>query len=230
MEANETLSRRAYIDLRSDIMYGRLRPNSKLKLDELGKRYQVGTTPIREALHLLSSEGMVQHAEQKGFRVSSLSLSEYADILEIRCWFEERALRTSIEHGCEKWEDALVLSQYHLAKTPRWLNCEQGQEANIKWEISHQNFHAALISACPSSILLKYCAELYNQNSRYCFISHIESDPKRNKRNIRDEHAEIAEAALARNADLACELLLAHYRNSGEILLKKLDIENDDLA
>lgn len=227
MDANETLSRRAYFDLRSDIIFGRLKPDSRLKLGALGKRYRVGTTPIREALHLLSSEGMVRHTDQRGFRVSGLSLSEYTDILETRCWFEERALRNSIENGDAAWEDEIVLSEYRLSQTARTIDSENGEVMNPEWEMNHQRFHMALIAACDSPILLKYCAELCDQNSRYCFIAYISSD-------IRPsgsvDHAKIAQAALKRDADLACQLLIAHYRKAGEVLKSSLQSAVDSCA
>jgi len=89
----ETLTSRAYASVRRDIIEGRLKPGSKLKIEELRDRYDVGASPIRESLSLLSSDGLVDRIEQRGFRVADISHEEFADILKVRCWLEDRALR-----------------------------------------------------------------------------------------------------------------------------------------
>ena len=89
----ESITSRAYAQLRSDIMSGRLEPGRKLKIEELRKLYDVGTSPIREALSLLTSDKFVERIDQRGFRVATVSLSDFDELLKTRCWLEERALR-----------------------------------------------------------------------------------------------------------------------------------------
>jgi len=72
-----------------------------------------------------------------------------------------------------------------------------------------------LISACGSSMLLKFCAQLYDQNVRYRQLSGKKAYPTRD---ITAEHGAICDAALARDGDLAAELLVAHYNRTGNFL------------
>lgn len=217
--AGETLTSRAYACVRRDIIEGRLLPGAKLKIDELRERYDTGASPIREALSLLSSDGLVDRIEQRGFRVADISKDEFADILKVRCWLEERALREAIANGDAIWEEGLVLAAFRLSKEPRSTGVGDSFVANSKWEMRHKDFHAALISACKSPILLDYCDQLYDQNVRYRNLAGARSYPDRNPA---EEHEAILNATLERNADAAVTELLNHYRKTGAFLADML--------
>ena len=217
--APESLTRRIYARLRADIIAGRLEPDRKLKIEELRKSYGVGASPIREALSHLASDHLVERLDQRGFRVAGVSAAEFDDLFKTRCWLEERALRESIAHGGSDWEERVVLAAYRLDSVPRSESADQFIP-NSEWEILHRAFHGALISACGSAILLRFCDQLYDQNIRYRILSNLSEYPKRNKI---AEHEGIKEAALARDADLAVERLLAHYSHTGSYLVGRFD-------
>ncbi|MGI9492376.1 MAG: GntR family transcriptional regulator, partial [Geminicoccaceae bacterium] len=61
-------------------------------MDELRQAYGSGSSPIREALSLLTSDGLVERVDQRGFRVSLVSAETFDELLTTRCWLEERAL------------------------------------------------------------------------------------------------------------------------------------------
>ncbi|HBV62060.1 MAG TPA: hypothetical protein DEF45_03460, partial [Rhodopirellula sp.] len=63
-----SMTSRAYGQMKKDIISGRLRPGQKLKIDELRQVYDAGTSPIREALSLLTSDYFVDRIDQRGFR------------------------------------------------------------------------------------------------------------------------------------------------------------------
>lgn len=217
--SGETLTSRAYANVRRDIIEGRLAPGSKLKIEELRDRYDTGASPIREALSLLSSDGLVDRIEQRGFRVANISHDEFADILKVRCWLEERALRESIMHGDAAWEEALVLAAFRLSKEARSTGNDGNFVANAEWEVRHKAFHAALIAACGSPTLLGYCDQLYDQNVRYRNLAGAVSYPDRDPA---QEHEAILEVTLKRDADAAVILLLKHYQNTGAFLVDAL--------
>ena len=54
-----------YDRARSDILTGVLEPGQKLKIDELRQAYGSGSSPIREALSLLTSDGLVERVDQR---------------------------------------------------------------------------------------------------------------------------------------------------------------------
>ncbi|MEL6297929.1 MAG: GntR family transcriptional regulator [Pseudomonadota bacterium] len=213
--ASETLTSRAYALMRTDIIKGRLKPAAKLKIEELREFYGIGASPIREALSLLSSDGLVERIDQRGFRVANISRDEFTDILRVRCWLEERALRESIQYGDAGWEEELVLVGYRIDKEPRSTGSGKRFVANEAWEVLHKRLHMSLISACRSPILLAYCDQLYDKNVRYRNLS-VQTASK--ARDVGPEHASIIEAALARDAETAVKRLIAHYQRTGSIL------------
>lgn len=204
--------------IRADILSGAWAPGTKLKIGDLCARYTVGATPVREALSLLTSDTLVDRVDQRGFRVAVISKAEFGEVLKTRCWLEERALREAIARGGQAWEDALVLAHHHLARCPRSRENE-GFGVSPEWEVRHKAFHMALIAACGSSILLRYCDQLYDQNIRYRMIAGVSAYPSRQ---INDEHQAILNATLDRQSDDAVDLLVAHYERTGRFLEERL--------
>jgi len=213
----ESITQRVYLTLRRDILSGKLQPGVKLKVEQLRKDYGVGTSPLREAMSLLTSDFLVERIDQKGFRVSEVSHVEYDELLKTRCWLEERALRESINNGDDQWDEQLILANYRLSRIPRF-----GDDlvANADWEIAHKTFHNTLISLCGSSMLVKYCGQLYDQNIRYRQLCVSTAYPDRD---ITEEHSTICDAVIAKDADLAVQLLLSHYQATGVLVTSELD-------
>lgn len=216
---------RTYDRLRADILSGTLAPGTKLKIEDLRQRLGTGASPIREALSLLTSDHLVERLDQRGFRVAHVSEANFAELLKTRAWLEERALRESIAAGDREWEESVVLAHYHLLRTPRTPADEEqaphaAPRSSVEWERCHRAFHFALLSACGSQILLRFCNQLYDQNIRYRFLSSRMAYPKRD---INREHSAIMRAALDRDADAAVEALLSHYRRTGEFLSAGMD-------
>ncbi|WP_158773554.1 GntR family transcriptional regulator [Cobetia sp. L2A1] len=216
--SSESMTNRVYHLLRNDIICGALPPGEKLKIEGLRKRYDVGASPIREALSLLTSEHFVERLDQRGFRVSQVSLKELDELLKTRCWLEERALRESITNGDKHWEEQIVLATYRLTRLPRSATSDHF-ETNADWERQHRVYHMTILSACGSSILLKLCELLYDQNYRYRQLSGVVAYPTRD---IKVEHEELSDAILARDADLAVSLMLSHYNHTGDYLKESL--------
>jgi GntR family carbon starvation induced transcriptional regulator len=216
--SKETLTTQVYLQLRQDILAGMLPPGGKLRIEELSRSYGSGSSPVREALHLLSSEGLVERLEQRGFRVRPVSEAEFWDLLQMRCWMEERALRESIERGGDDWEEAIVLSLYRLERVNRTTSDGAGY-FDAEWERRHKRFHMSLIAAASSPTLIRYCDQLYDLNIRYRQIALQTSGSERAPR---FEHEAIMEAALARDADTAGQRLVSHYRLTAGYLRKAL--------
>ncbi len=210
-----TVTMQLYHRLREDIIRGALAPGQKLKIDELCRSYEVGSSPLREALNLLTSFGFVERLEQRGFQVKPISADEYDDIVRCRCWIEERALREAIAHGDGAWEEDVTLALFRLDRAARVRHAAIDPE----WEKLHHAFHMTLLAPCGSSILMEYCEHLFTQSIRYRQIAGL---LELSVRDPQAEHAEIAKAVLERDADAAVALLCAHYRRTQDALKAKL--------
>jgi len=203
------------------IIQGELLPGVKLKIDNLRKDLGVGASPVREALSLLTSDHLVERMDQRGFKVSNLSADGFSDLLKTRCWLEELALRESIKSKDTAWEEQLVLVHYRLKKEQRYLD---DNSQNPEWEVRHKDFHMALLSACGSTILIKMCDQLYDQNIRYRNAAKQISYPKRDSSS---EHDEIVKYVLDHNVEAAVEELLSHYKTTGDFLSLNFNQEGE---
>ncbi len=211
----ETLASMVYHRLLQDILKGHLEPGSKLRLQALKEQYEVGNSPLREALNRLSANRMVVREENKGFRVSPTSSAELMELVRTRCWLEEIALRESIVSGDETWEEEVVLAYHRLSRAPRPVD-EESFNTKPEWEALHHQYHLALISACNSSLLLGYCAQLHEQALRYRNLTAVVAYRERHEH---DEHEAIRDATLNRDADLAVKLLIAHFKVTADIVM-----------
>ena len=209
-------TQRVYEQLRQQIVQGAIAPGEKLKIDNLKSLLQVGASPIREALSLLTSDQLVERIDQRGFRAAAASQEHFREILMLRCQLDDIALRKSINAGDTEWEEQLVLAHHRLSQADR--------TDTHRWEQLHKAFHIALLQACGSPILLKFCDQLYDLNIRYRFLAG--QSLQYGKRNVEREHAEILDAVLNRDADLAAKKLLEHYQRTGDFLADQVFVMN----
>ena len=203
----ETLASSVYELLRADILKGRLKPGSKLRLQHLGRDYGVGNSPLREALNRLTSNGLVTREENKGFRVSTASTDELLELIRTRCWLEETALRESIACGDADWEERVVIAFHRLSKLENNIDGPHTQRTT-EWEQAHVDYHLALLSACRSNILIDFCRQLHERTLRYRSLVEVVE-----YRDIHEcnEHRKIQDAVLERDVETAVEMLHAHY-------------------
>lgn len=215
LASSATRATNLYDQLRSDLLAGHHEPGSKLAIEALCALYDTSQTPLREALNRLTTDGLVQRREQRGFAVAEISAADLDEITRTRCWLEEIALRQSIAARSTAWEEALVLAHHRLSRTPRSLR-EDRFEDNPEWEPLHRAFHRALISACGSRWLLAFCEQLADQHHRYRRLS---APRAFHKRGVKNEHQALLDAALAGEADKAVLLLKAHFERTAKVIL-----------
>jgi DNA-binding GntR family transcriptional regulator len=215
-----TVASHLYDLIRADLLAGAFVPGSKLAIDAVATRYASGQTPVREALNRLTSEGLVQRLDQRGFAVAGVTAIDLLEITKTRCWLEEIGLRESIVHRTPAWEEQLVLANHRLLRTPRSLSAEVFDD-NPEWEPLHRAFHSALIGNCGSSWLIRFCEQLADQLYRYRQLSVKRVFPNRHER---DEHRDIVEASIAGDADAAVALLKAHYERTAAMIRDDPDL------
>lgn len=202
-------------DLRSRIQDCVLMPGDRLKFDELASHYGASVSSLREALIALEAEEAVVSAKNRGFQVAPVSVTDLLDITELRVDLERRAMRLSIEHGNETWEANLLSSWHLLSKTQATRGSADTMDP--LWTERHRDFHATLLSACPSERNRSFCAHLFHLAQRYQRLS-VRYRVGSSSRGF-DEHGEIVRSALARDADNACHLVETHIRSTTQSIL-----------
>jgi DNA-binding GntR family transcriptional regulator len=79
--------------IRQAIIHGRVAPGQRLKEEELAQQLGLSRTPIREALLVLQSEGLVETAPNRGATVRAYDIPDLEDIYELRALLEGQAAR-----------------------------------------------------------------------------------------------------------------------------------------
>ena len=122
----QTLHARVLTQMRADILDCRLMPNERLRLEAFRERYQVGWSPIREALMRLEAEGLVRLEQNKGFRVAGVSRESLLDLMQSRIELESIVLRWSIANGGVEWEADLVAAFHRLSRHSKLRRSQPG--------------------------------------------------------------------------------------------------------
>jgi DNA-binding GntR family transcriptional regulator len=209
-----TLATTIYARLKADILTTRLAPGRKLQSRFLMEQYNVGQTPLREALNRLTTEEFVVGMEQRGFYVKEVSREELQELTKTRCWVEGLALRESMQNATQAWEEALLVAHHRLDRTPRSLLPDTFED-NPDWEKVHRAFHATLIGLCGSRPLLGFCEQLADRLYRYRMMSIAKAYPARK---VGAEHRDILQAVLAKDVEQAVRLLQQHYQRTAEVI------------
>ncbi|MFB4159252.1 GntR family transcriptional regulator [Geomicrobium sp. JSM 1781026] len=84
------------------IMSGDLKPGDKLVEKDYADEYGISRAPIRDALYLLTAEGLVEKEARKGAVVRTYSFEEIKDILEVRNFLEHLAMERIEERGIDQ--------------------------------------------------------------------------------------------------------------------------------
>jgi DNA-binding GntR family transcriptional regulator len=213
--APRSLTERLYLALRTEILSGRFAPGQRLRPGELAQGNGVSLNVAREALNRLSGEGLVEASPQLGFAVVQLSAGDLEDLTALRALVESSAIRTSVEQGSLAWETELVAAHHRLAGTPM-TRPDRSDELTTEWMQAHNDFHAATMSACGNHRLIALTAALGESAAIY---RHWSQAYDHGRRDIAGEHRAIFEAALARDAELACRLHCEHIQRTADIVL-----------
>jgi DNA-binding GntR family transcriptional regulator len=209
-----TLTSAIHARLRADLLACRYRPGEKLLIAPLAKRFRVSLALMREALSRLMADGLVVAEDQRGFRVSPLSLADLHDMTHTRIELECLALRRSMLRGDAAWQAALERAWATLCSVP-YTTAEDPGRHHEAWSAAHGKFHAALVSACGLDWLLRFRVTLFERSERYRRLGRALGDQGRD---TAGEHRLIFEATAARDVEAAVALLAQHLQRTADAI------------
>ncbi|MEK1896048.1 MAG: GntR family transcriptional regulator [Rhizobium sp.] len=213
--ADETVAESGYRQIRSDIIFGRLAPGQKLKLENLKGTYETSVSTLREILNRLTSEGLVVAEGQRGFEVARVSVADLKEIAALRLLLEEHALEQSFEQGDVEWEARLVSAHYKLARMEEVMASGDTSKAE-DWKRYDWEFHQALISACGSRLLMETHSAVFDKYLRYQMVALSYRGGV-----AEQEHRQLLEVALQRDSKTAKKILQRHIQGGVEHALGK---------
>ena len=218
--SDKTLADRALRLLRDDILAARLAPAERLRIVELQRRYDLGISPIREALLRLIGEGFVVAEGQRGFAVASVSLEELHDLTRARIHLGAVLITQAIALGDAQWEANLVAAFHMLSRAPLPTSHED-LAATAHWNACHRAFHDALVAGCGSPWLLRMHTQMAEHAERYRHIRMFHSVANAQLvRSIHDEHEALMRAVIERDVTRAVALMQSHLNNTANAVAR----------
>jgi DNA-binding GntR family transcriptional regulator len=211
-------SERVYTALRTSLLHGEVAPGQPLRPQELADRHGVSLAVAREALLRLVGEGLADRLPNRGFAVPALDAERWQQLAVARAVMEPAMLRMSIERADLDWEVRVRAAHHRLAGTPTHDSPDDAHFSDA-WSAAHRDFHRTLLEACGNDVLLDVFDRLWTTGE----LARRWSGNLAPVRNAVGEHRALEEAALARDADLAVELLTRHLLGTARALVRDQD-------
>jgi DNA-binding GntR family transcriptional regulator len=198
--------------LRDFIVEGALAPGARIAERQLCESLGVSRTPLREALKVLASEGLVELLPNRGARVARLDERDVEDMFQVMGALEALAgtLACAQMTEGELAEIAALhyemLAQYTRRKLPEYFRLNQA-------------IHAAIVAAARNPILAATYQSLAGRIRRARYLANLSEE---RWRNAVEEHEAILQALQARDGARLARLLEDHLRNKSAVLRGEL--------
>jgi DNA-binding GntR family transcriptional regulator len=203
---HRTLAEKAYETLHTAIISGALRPGARLPIEELAEHLEMSPMPIREAVRRLDAVGLVDNVPHRGARVTQLSVTDLAEVYEVRLSLETLAIRRAAARFTEARAAHSRECLTQLENT--------GDDASVATSQAHAEFHFAFYEAAESAWLMRLIRPAWQVSERYA----LEWPEVRRLEDRAAEHREILSACEAHNPDRAAEALRAHLATTANSL------------
>jgi len=185
--------------LRQAIIEQALPPGTKLPEDELGVRFGMSRTLVREALAQLQSEGLVDAPPRRTATTAKPTLDQAREIFEIRRMLESEVVRLVIGRWRPQF-GADLEGHVRAEETAR-----QAGQARVSIRLAGE-FHTKLGEMTGNSLLRRYLSEVV---SRCSLILALYGRPHSADCAV-NEHREIVAALRARNTEAALNVMANH--------------------
>jgi DNA-binding GntR family transcriptional regulator len=192
--------------LRRGILTGRIPGGTRLVQADLAERMQVSTTPVREALRDLATEGLIKLNAHRGAEVKTLSRDEVSEIYRLRRILEPEAMRLAIAR----------ISDEEIAAAAAIQARADGERNTAAWVELNQQFHSVFVAAARSPRLAGILQGLHDAAAMYIAATLIQDADRWSQANR--EHDELIAAVRRRDLQAAMDIQLAHVQHTMELV------------
>ncbi len=192
--------------LREGILNGSLPGGTRLVQADLAAQLQVSTTPVREALRDLASEGQIELDAHRGATVHQISHDELEEIYELRMMLEVMAMRRAAKR----------ITPAQLTRVRTVLAAMQAAPQSANWVMLNRDFHLTIYEAADSPRLLSILRTLLDTSVMYVSAA-LESTPNIRKQASID-HKRMVEVLVQRDAEGAVRTIQDHLEIPRSIL------------
>jgi DNA-binding GntR family transcriptional regulator len=203
--------------LRDMIVEDRLSPGDRLHEINLAEALNVSRTPLREALKLLASEGLIELLPGRGARVAALSAAVIEELFEVIGGIERQAAELAAKRMTPRELERLRRLHERMAAHHR------AGERHDYFRLNHE-IHVALVAAAKNSILQRTHAGLMAKarRGRYAALASRERWAE-----VLGEHEALMAALADRDSARAGSVIEHHVRRTGEVVASILRAASD---
>ncbi|MFZ4808895.1 MAG: GntR family transcriptional regulator [Hyphomicrobiaceae bacterium] len=211
--ATDGINRRYLHDIVADrlrqlILDGELEPRSRVNELELAERFAISRTPLREAIKILATEGLLELLPNRGARVASISDKELDDVLEVVASLEALAGDLACRHATA--EEIAQVATLSDEMADAWRRRDEATYFRLNRQI-----HDAVMAASRNAVLATMYANLSGRIQRARYTAHKTDDQW--ARAMQD-HREMAERLQARDGAGLADLLRRHIRSKKDVI------------
>ncbi len=212
--ATETVSRamRAYASIRDMVLTRRLSGGEIISEERLATELSISRTPVREALLLLQSEGLIEKQMNQPFRVRIVSNREYFQTMRVREQLEGEAIAMAV-----KRIDAVALDD--IENDMLALKADPAVPAESHWA-ADEKLHDMIADTSGNAVM----AQLIRRLRVTARVFELSGLPSRFRPDT-EEHLQIIAALRSGDADQARDTMVAHIRSlTDDVLAAMVDL------
>lgn len=203
-----------YTALRDELMNGDIKFGERLTEPKLSARFGISRTPIREALTVLCSDGLLRR-EEYGFSPVRPSIPLVRDLYELRITLELGGIQRAIDNPDIRHDHELLATERKA-----WLELQADPpEQEPGFVVRDEEFHVTLLTAAGNAELVR---ALQSVNSRIRHVRMYDFMVNNRIETTITEHLGILDAVLADDLQLAYRLLHKHIGESLDVVLERV--------
>lgn len=218
IERNQSLRQQVYQALRQIILRGDIGSGERIVETKLAKQLQVSRTPIREAIGQLHRDRLIVSNPQGGFKVTTLSVRDAAQLYDCRIALEKLA----VTGACEQISDTqLQQLESYVQLAEKLAKSDSNKSDSIKLlEIDYQ-FHHLIAESSGNQWLLALLEQVFDKMA-LLRVQTTKHNP--DVLEIRLEHRQTYEAIANKDSDLAQKTIEEHLIASKARVVRELEI------
>jgi len=208
-----TTKLKIYKEIRRSIIMGHRKPGERLDIEEIARQYNTSITPVRDALQMLTQEGLVSIKPRSGYFVTRMTLKQLRDMMELRKILELAA----VERAAMRITPAQIqeLRSVHAGYTG------DDDVSYDRYTDENRKFHVTIAIASGNLELAEMIGRLHDRLARFMVLRHAgqsqeytharvvdaleKHDPEAAKRALLDDievsHDEIIDEIIEEKAD-----------------------------
>jgi len=218
-DSAKKLSDRTYEVLEAEIVSRNLKPGKMLKEEEIARRLNVSTIPVREAFNKLEKEGLIYRKPHCSAVVKALKEQDVHELYEIR----EALECLAIQLAAKKISKPQVQELRKINAKSEKLLIEGPVEDYVR---TNREFHDYIRSVAGNDRLEAILRNIHNQLTILMITT--AKIPGKSKSAI-SQHNEMIKALSSQNEDLAVKRMRSHIRESLDDVLNNVLIHDDGI-